>query len=67
VKTIQFPHKDWHIQEHNIKMDLKELGYELDSSGSGQIPVVGSGVHGNETFCSIKDGKFLPSTAILAS
>jgi hypothetical protein len=37
-----------HRWEENIKMDLKEKGCGLDSSGSGQAPVVGSYKHGNK-------------------
>jgi hypothetical protein len=39
------PKRRW---EENIKMNLREAGCELDSSGSGQGPVVGCCEHGNE-------------------
>jgi hypothetical protein len=38
----------------NIKMDLREIGYGLDRSGSGSGPVEGCFEHGNEPSDSIK-------------
>jgi hypothetical protein len=40
-------------------MDLRETGYELDSSGLGQGLVAGSWKHGNEPSGCIKHGSFL--------
>jgi hypothetical protein len=42
-------------------MDLGETvgNYELDASGSGQGPVAGSCIHGNEPSGSINGGEFL--------
>jgi hypothetical protein len=42
-----------HRWEDNIKMDLKEIGYGLDSSGSGHNPVAGSFEHSNKPVGSI--------------
>jgi hypothetical protein len=41
-----------------IKNVLKEIGYELDLSGSGYKLAVGSCKHGNEPSGSIKVGEF---------
>jgi hypothetical protein len=50
-------------------MDLMETvrRYELDSSGSGQGPVVGCCEHGNEHSGSIKSGEFLDWLSLLPS
>jgi hypothetical protein len=40
-------------------MVLKGTRFRLVSSGSGYRPAVGSTEHCNESFISIKDGKFL--------
>jgi hypothetical protein len=48
--------------ENTIKMDLKEIGLEeavLDSSGSGNGPVVGSCEHGDGPSGSIECCEFL--------
>jgi hypothetical protein len=48
--------------EDNIKIDLRETGLvyvELDGCGSGEGPVAGCCVHGNEASGSTKVGKFL--------
>jgi hypothetical protein len=41
--------------EDYIRMDLREVGCGLDSSGSGWGPVVNSREHRNESLGSIKD------------
>jgi hypothetical protein len=56
-----------HLENLNVnqKIILKWIlenkmgSYELDSSGSGQGPVVRSCKHGNEPSISIKNGQFL--------
>jgi hypothetical protein len=47
--------------EDNIKMDLREIGFGLDSTGPGSGLVAGSCEHGNEPSGSIKAGNFLSS------
>jgi hypothetical protein len=55
-RPLKRPRHKW---KDNIKMDLKwGLGCELDSSGSGYGPVLGSCEHGNESSGSIKCGQF---------
>jgi hypothetical protein len=39
--------------EDNIKMDLREIGIEPDSAGSGKYPVAGFCENGDEPSCSI--------------
>jgi hypothetical protein len=55
------------IWEDNIKMDLRETGFEggLDSSSSRQGPVAGSCEHGNEPSGSIKDEDLLVYMSVL--
>jgi hypothetical protein len=45
--------------EDNIRMDFREI--RLDSSGSGNRPVVGSCDHGNEPSSPIQEEFFLTS------
>jgi hypothetical protein len=47
--------------EYNIKMDLREVGWEhgLDRSGSGQGQLAGSCKCGNELYGFVKCGEFL--------
>jgi hypothetical protein len=40
--------------EDNIKLDLRETGFELDSAGSGYGPVVGFCEHGDQPSSSIR-------------
>jgi len=44
--------------EDNIRMDLQKIGCGMDSSGSGQGPVVGSCEHSNEPLGSIKGREY---------
>jgi hypothetical protein len=48
-----------HRWEDNIKMDCKEIGCGLNSSGSEHSPDTGSCEHGNELLVSVKCGEFL--------
>jgi hypothetical protein len=40
-------------------MNVKEIGCELDSPGSGQSPLISAFEHGNGVSGSIKSGVFL--------
>jgi len=55
-RPLRRPRHKW---ENNIKVDLKETGCELDSSGSGDGPVADSCEHNNQPLGSIKLGNFL--------
>jgi hypothetical protein len=50
------PRPKW---EGNIKMDVKETGYALDSSGSTCGPTADSFEHNTELLVLIKGGEFL--------
>jgi hypothetical protein len=45
--------------EDNVKLDLTEIWFGVDSSGSGYGPVADSCEHGNEPFGSTEGGEFL--------
>jgi hypothetical protein len=49
------------LEDNIIRMDLRDIVWEsgLDSSGSGQGPMLGPCEHDNETSGSIKGGEFL--------
>jgi hypothetical protein len=50
--------KKQRILKNDIRIGLKEMGvgWGLDSSGSGKVPVVGCCEHGNEPLECINDG-----------
>jgi hypothetical protein len=51
--------KFWPRWEYNIKMDVIEILRELDSCGSGWVPVAGTCEQSDEPSRSIKGGQFL--------
>jgi hypothetical protein len=55
-RPLRRPRRRW---KDNIIMYLKDIGYRLDSSSTGQGPVASSYKYGIELSGYIKDGKFL--------
>jgi hypothetical protein len=52
------PRRRW---EDDIRMDLREIGWELDASGLGYGSMTGCCLHGNELSGSIKSRNSLTS------